>query len=103
MKFYDCVVFADFFYGVLDNDNLAVDVVTEFFKGFSNLDVVYRAEYCACRACLGADSEADALELFSNGFCVGFEFGELVGALALVFGEYLQGAFACDDCFALGG
>jgi len=97
----DSCVVADFFDGV-ERDELAVHVVAEFFESFCNLDGVYRAENSTGRRGLGTDGELNVCDGSSESFGVGFDLGELVGALALVFGEYLQGAFACDDCFALG-
>ena len=42
-------------------DELAVNVVAELLKSFCNLEAVYRAEDCACGACLGTDGESPAL------------------------------------------
>jgi hypothetical protein len=55
------VVFAYFLYR-LNRDELAVDVVTEFLKCFSNLDAVDRAKDSAGGACLGANGEFYALQ-----------------------------------------
>ena len=96
VKFDGGNVFANFFYGLLDFDELAVDVVAEFLEGFGNLDVVYRTENRACCRSLCADGELDALELCCEGFGVGLDFGEFVSALALVFCQNLKSRVAGD-------
>ena len=78
-------VFAEFLNGFLEHDDFAVDVVAEFFKCFSNLDVVYRTEDGAGCRCFRTDSQGNIGKRSCNGLCVGLDFRELVGALALVF------------------
>ena len=100
VKFYGGGVFANFFNGLFDLDDLAVDVVTEFFESFGDLDVVYRAEDGAGGRSLGSDSELNVFELFGESFSIGFDLGELVSTLALILGEHLKSRFAGDDSLA---
>ena len=83
-------------------DELAVDVVAELFESFCNLEAVYRAEDCACGACLGTDGELNVCDGSSESFGVGFDLGELVGTLALVFGEHLKSRGSSDNGFSEG-
>ena len=39
VKFNDCFVMTNFFYRILNNDNLTIDVVTQFSQFFSNLNI----------------------------------------------------------------
>ncbi len=41
VKFNDCLIVANFLNLILNNDNLTIDVVTQFSQFFSNLDVTY--------------------------------------------------------------
>ena len=41
MKFNDCLVMTNFLNLILNNNNLTIDVVTQFSQFFSNLDVTY--------------------------------------------------------------
>ena len=84
------IVLAHFLHALLEGDELAVHVVSQFLKSFGNLDAVDRAEDSAGRACLCSDGERDVFEGGSSGFSVGFELGELVGLLALVLSENLR-------------
>ncbi len=86
----------------LDLDDLAVDIVTELFESFSDLESVDRAEDSAGRAGLGTDRELNAFESGGSSLSVGLDLSELVGALTLVFGEDLERAFGGDHSFALG-
>ena len=61
-------VFAHFLDVLLDGDEFAVDVVTELFEGFGNLDSVHRAKDCAGGRGLCADCEGYAFESGSSGF-----------------------------------
>ena len=58
-------VLADFLDVVLDDDELAVYVVTELLECLGNLDSVDATEDCAGRAGLGTDGECYALESVS--------------------------------------
>ena len=71
-------VVAYFLDGLLDFDELAVNVVAELFESFGNLDCVYGAEDGAGGAGLCADGQRYAFEGGCGCFCVGFDFGELV-------------------------
>ena len=95
-------VLAEFLNGLFEHDDLAVDVVAEFFESFSNLDVVDRAEDGACGGSLGADGESHAFERSCNSFCIGLDLGELVGALTLALFELTQVGVVGNHCFALG-
>ena len=54
----DCHIAAQSLDGLLDDDDLAVNVVAELFKGFSDLDVVDRTENGAVGRSLCADGES---------------------------------------------
>ena len=41
VKFDDCFVVTNFLHCILNNDNLTIDVVTQFSKFFSNLNITY--------------------------------------------------------------
>ena len=75
--------------------------MAELFEGFCNLDGVDRAEDSACSAGLCADGEAYAFECGCESFGVGFDFCELVGALALVLGEHFESRRSGDNGFTL--
>ena len=62
MEVDDGGVVANFLHGLLDNDEFAVDVVSELGEFFRNLDGVYAAEDSACRADFGSDNEFDRSE-----------------------------------------
>lgn len=90
-------VVADFLDRFLDVDDFAVNIEAEFLESFCNLYVVDRTEDSAGCACLGADCKLDILELCCELFGIGFDFGEFVSALTLVFGEYFECRFGGDN------
>lgn len=95
-------VFAKFLHGLFEHDDLAVNVVAELFEGFGDLDVVDRAEDGAGGRSLGADGEGYVGQCGCGCLCVGFDLGELVGALTLVFLELAQVGVVGDYSFCPG-
>lgn len=103
VELYSAGVLSEGLYGVFYNDNLAVNVVSELSEGFGNLESAYRAVDGVVGTGLGCDGEElYALESCGSSFGVGLDLSELVGALALVLGENLEGALSGDDSLSLG-
>lgn len=94
-------VFADDLDRLSDEDEFAVDFMAELGELFSYACGVDRAVDVAVFGSLGRDGELDAFESLGGFLGIGFELGDLVGALAEVFLKLLDGGVGSDDAFAL--
>ena len=95
-------VVTHFFDSVFNHDELAIDVVTEFFKSFSNLDSVHWTEDSASSANFSSNSECYAFQWSSKSFSISFDFSKLVSALTLIFGKNFKSWRSSNYSFALG-
>ena len=93
-------VASHFFYGFFQNDRFAINVESEFFQSFCDLNIVDRAEDGARGACFCSNGEAYIFQRFSKSFCVGLDFCELVCSLSLVFGQNFERRFGCNHSFS---
>ena len=67
MKFNGCGVLTNFLHLTFHNDNLTIDVVTQFSQFVSNLDIAYRTIDNACCTNFGSNFQRNAFIFLAAG------------------------------------